>query len=902
GQATVAVEEYKRPKFYVGFDPVKETYKVNDVIMVTGFAKAYAGNQVDNAKVVYRVVRQPRFLYPWVSWRGWLPQAEPMEIAHGEVITDKDGRFQIRFTAIPDNKIDTNLDPVFDYRIYTDITDGSGETRSAENLVSAGYKSLLLKINLPEVIESDSLSGIALKTENMNGVHQQAMVTMTMHVLIPEPRLLRKRYWEQPDLHVMSKQEFQTHFPHDPYRNEGDFRNWEKGAVVLQQTDSSRINGQWPLLNKKFAEGIYVLEFITRDKEGKEVKDVRYLQVINTKTKELGIPSYLLALTTNPPLEPGDKASILIGSSATDLFLIQEVDQNKENEAKINYFFHSLNNGKKTFDRVITEEDRGGIGQNFLFVKHNRFYHTASSIQVPWSNKELDISFTSFRDKILPGSTEKWEVKLSGKKGQFLVTEMLAGMYDASLDQFLPHAWQLPSIWPLYNSIRPWQSQQNFAALRSQDKWVNEGPYRSFEKRYDHFVFNHYYGGSDLQAVRVTGRAASVGNIAFESARAPMPTSAAKMEEQSLDIRDAAMEGNEQAPGEVKKVKEKLNEQAIQIRKNFNETAFFFPDLKTDANGNIIFSFTAPEALTQWKLQTLAHTKEGAFGFSQQEVVTQKELMVRPNAPRFLRQGDRMELSVNVVNLSGKEFTGQAELQLVDAATNQSVDGWFQNIFPNQYFTVAAGSTETVKFPIEIPFTFNSALVWRVVAKAGNLSDGEEAAIPVLSNKMLVTETMPLPMRGTGTKNFSFEKLIKSNSPTLQHHGLTVEFTSNPSWYAVQALPYLIEQDQEHAEQIWNRYYANALALKIANSAPRIHELFQSWKTKDTAALLSNLQKNEELKAVLLAETPWVLEAKTEAQQKQNISLLFDIVRMSGELKESLQRLQTMQSPNGGFI
>jgi uncharacterized protein YfaS (alpha-2-macroglobulin family) len=415
-------------------------------------------------------------------------------------------------------------------------------------------------------------------------------------------------------------------------------------------------------------------------------------------------------------------------------------------------------------------------------------------------------------------------------------------------------------------------------------------------------VFNHYYGGSDLQAVRVTGRAASVGNTALESARAPMPAGAAKMEEQSLDIRDAAMEGNEQVPGTIKNVQGNLNEHAIQIRKNFNETAFFFPDLKTDANGNIIFSFTAPEALTQWKLQTLAHTKEGAFGFLQQEIVTQKDLMVRPNVPRFLRQGDRMEISVNIVNLSGKELTGQAELQLVDAATNQSVDGWFQNIFPNQYFTVTAGSTETVKFPIEIPFTFNSALAWRVVARAGKMSDGEEAVVPVVSNKMLVTETLPLHMRGAGSKGFSFDKLLASNSSTLQNHGLTIEYTSNPAWLAVQSLPYLIAQDHQHAEQIWNRYYANALAMKIANTTPRLRQIFETWKIKDTAALLSNLQENEELKAVLLAETPWVLDAKNEVQQKQNIALLFDLVRMGSELKESIQQLIAMQSPNGGFV
>ena len=271
--------------------------------------------------------------------------------------------------------------------------------------------------------------------------------------------------------------------------------------------------------------------------------------------------------------------------------------------------------------------------------------------------------------------------------------------------------------------------------------------------------------------------------------------------------------------------------------------------------------------------------------------------------PRFLREGDKMEFSAKIVNLTDKELTGQAELQLFDAATNESVGGWFNNMYPNQYFTVAAGQSEAVMFPIQVPYLFDKALVWRIVASAGDVSDGEEAAMPVLTNRMLVTETLPLNLRNTQTKNFRFEKLLTSgNSETLQHHSLTVEYTSNPAWYAVQSLPYLMEYPYECAEQVWNRFYANALASKIANSSPRIKQLFESWNTKDTAALLSNLQKNQELKAVLLEETPWVLQAKTEEQQKKNIALLFDMIKMSSDMTSAYEKLKQMQLENGGFV
>jgi len=440
----------------------------------------------------------------------------------------------------------------------------------------------------------------------------------------------------------------------------------------------------------------------------------------------------------------------------------------------------------------------------------------------------------------------------------------------------------------------------NFAAIESQEKPSGEIESKNILKNYD-----------ELIRIGIGGRRGGIMEREVSMNAAPPKVVYRKDEDLVVTVDKIESDGMiNQTDTTASSPKPVIDNSQIQIRKNFNETAFFFPELRTDGNGAIEFSFTLPEALTKWKFQALTHTKDLAFGYSSKEIVTQKQLMVQPNAPRFLREGDRLEFSAKIVNLSEKEITGQAQLLLFDATTNQAVDGWFRNTFPNQYFTVAAGQSEAVNFPIEVPYLFNKALVWRIVAASpvgggleGAVSDGEEAALPVLTNKMLVTETITLPMRGTGTKNFSFEKLMKSGgSETLQHYALTVEYTSNPAWYAVQALPYLMEYPYDCAEQVWNRYYANALATTIANSSPRIKQIFESWKTKDTAALLSNLQKNQELKSVLLEETPWVLQAKSEEQQKKNIALLFDLVRMSNELNSSLEKLKQMQSPNGGFV
>ncbi|HYC41046.1 MAG TPA: alpha-2-macroglobulin family protein [Chitinophagaceae bacterium] len=893
GMASFRVEEYKRPKFFVEFEQVKESYRVNDRIRVTGLAKAYAGNVTDNALVRYRVVRQPRFPYPWIFWRWWEPPAEEMEIAHGETRTDRNGRFTVEFTAIPDLSLDRKLEPVFDYTIYADVTDQAGETRSGEKTISAGYKSLLLQLGVPETISSDSLRRVQVTATNMSGEFQPARVKLTITRLQPEARLIRERYWQRPDQFTMTREEYLKNFPHDEYDNERDPRSWKRGELVLERRDTASRDGNFPI-PQTIPPGMYEISVTTTDKDGQEIKDVRFVDVFDEKARSMSTPKYLWARPASP-VEPGERALVNLGTSATDAFLIQTVDKDAvPDSARPAISILRLNNEKTTIGFDASESDRGGFGVSWAFVRHNRLHQFGQVIQVPWSNKDLRIEFATFRDKTLPGSEEKWKVRVTGNKGELVAAEMLAGMYDASLDQFYPHGWSVPGIWPAYWFVRNWTGDENFREVSSQEKYVQQKRYRHLDKRYDR-LFNEEIGS----VVSVGyGRRRAMNEMAEGI---PAPT----MAQEKLTL-DTAADGDQ-----VSNQQDKLRPPAppkpadpgVQVRKNFNETAFFFPELRTDASGAIEFAFTMPEALTRWKLMLLAHTKEAAFGSATRELVTQKELMVQPNAPRFLREGDRMEFSTRIVNLSGRELTGQAELQLIDARTGQRIDGWLRNIHASQFFTVAAGESGAVKFPIEVPYQFNTALTWRVIARAENFIDGVENIMPVLTNRILVTETLPLSLRGTTSKTYRFDKLLASGgSPTLQHHALTVEYTSNPAWLAVQALPYLMEFPYECAEQTWNRYYANSLASFIAGSSPRIKQIFERWKTLDTAALLSNLQKNQDLKSVLLEETPWVLEAKTESEQKRNIALLFDLVRMSSELNNAYEKLRQMQSPNGGFV
>ncbi|HEY1113915.1 MAG TPA: alpha-2-macroglobulin family protein, partial [Chitinophagaceae bacterium] len=766
-------------------------------------------------------------------------------------------------------------------------------------------------------LTADSLRNLSIRVENLAGEYQPATVTLTITPLITENRLVRERYWQQPDQFVLSKEEYVALFPHDEYKGEGDYRTWPKGAVMYSKTDTTAKDKAFRI-DKDIAPGYYAVQVTTKDKEGEEVKYERYVEVFDPKEEKLNQPRYLWTRGSERPVEPGGTATIQVGTSAPDVFLIRQVDKPRADHVTSTFDYSKLDNGRKTFEFPITEADRGGYGVTYAFVRHNRVHQFHDIISVPWTNKELKIEHATFRDKTLPGSEEMWKVKISGYKGDKVAAEMLASMYDASLDQFRPHSWSVPGIWSVYARTFIWRGGQNFSAVQSDHQYIPVS-YRSFDKRYDRLLFDLYGNG---RMIRMRG---AMQEAVMNKARRAEGVEVMALEEQMISGAPGAapkVEMSKFTPPQIVKDEEgrittvttdtavlaprqpdRAPATDIQVRKNLQETAFFFPDLHTDKDGNIEFSFTTPEALTRWKLQTFAHTKELAMGVVAKELVTQKELMVQPAPPRFLRQGDRMEFTVKIVNLSGKELTGQAELQLLDAATNRSVDGWFMNTFPNQYFTVAAGQSEVVKFPLEVPYQFTSSLVWRVVARSGTYSDGEEAVLPVLSNKLLVTETLPLPVRGAATKAFTFDKLLKAGeSETLQHHALTVEYTTNPAWYAVQALPYLMEYPYDCAEQVWNRYYANALATMVTNSSPRIKAMFERWRTTDTAALVSNLQKNEELKSAMLEETPWVLQAKNEEQQKKNIALLFDLVRMGSELKTNLEKLKGMQSSNGGFV
>ncbi|WP_304198686.1 alpha-2-macroglobulin family protein [Flavobacterium alvei] len=336
----------------------------------------------------------------------------------------------------------------------------------------------------------------------------------------------------------------------------------------------------------------------------------------------------------------------------------------------------------------------------------------------------------------------------------------------------------------------------------------------------------------------------------------------------------------------------------VKARKNLSETAFFYPNLKTDAKGKLSFSFTSPEALTAWKLRLMAHNKDAVTGYLEKSVITQKELMLTPNFPRFFREKDSIVITAKVANITKDAKTGIAVLQLFDATTMQAIDAKMANTNTIKNFNITAYGNTIVSWKIYIPEGLQG-VQYKILAKAGNFSDGEENILPVLTNNMLVTESIPIWVRENSKKEYTFENLKNNSSTTLRNHQFTLEYTSNPSWIAIQSLPYLMEYEHECAEQTFARFYANALASEIISSNPKIASLFETWRKN--GKLNSKLEENEELKSMILAETPWLNDAQNDDEKKKNLALLFDLEKMKTSQEATFDKLKQKQKASGGF-
>jgi hypothetical protein len=898
GATNVSVEEYKRPKFQVTLAKPKTAGRLNTVVALEGKALAYTGAAVDSAKVRYRVVRDVR--YPaWWGWRFWWRpiRAQPsQEIAHGTALTAVDGTFPIRFFARPDPTVLEKDEPIFRYTVYADVTDGAGETRSGQVILNLGYTALRAELIAPAWLTAGKAEDLTVRTTTLDGEGQKAEGFVKIYRLkepakVHRARLQNVQYYVGPE---MTK----------PAPDLSNPNSWPLGEMVLEHGFTADAAGK-ASVPFKLPVGPYRAVLSTQDRFGKKVTAELPFQVLDPTAKKLAVklPSLLAAPAWK--IEPGEDFTALWGTGYSKGRAFVEIEQRKK---LLQSYWTEPGRTQILIKQAVTEAMRGGFTLRVTFVRENRAYLNAHRIEVPWSNKDLKIAWEHFVSKLEPGKKEMWAAVISGPGAQHAVAEMVATLYDESLDAFLPHAWmqKLNVFRQDYSNLQSTFENQAQMLQWLQGQWARttkdtQWTYRTFPPD----IITNFWG---YQGIYRNGMALEWGHFDAAPGMA-MPTSAARGlgfaggfgGEPGEQLRQARADGKQLAgpgggpvggpPGpDLSKVS---------ARKNLNETAFFFPQLLADKDGVVRMQFTMPEALTQWKFMGFAADKELRSGYLEGKAVTARELMVQPNPPRFLREGDTIEFTVKVSNQSSVKQTGTVRLTLADARTGKSVDVALGNAATEEDFTIPAKESRSYAWRLKVPDDMGF-LTYKAVASTGPLSDGEEGYLPVLSRRVLVTESLPLPIRGPATKKFEFTRLLKSGeSPTLRNKTLTVQVASNPAWYAVMALPYLMEFPYECTEQTFNRLYANSLARHIANSDPKIQQVFEQWR--GTPALDSALEKNQDLRAVMLEETPWVRQAQAESQARRNVGILFDKNRLDSETARLLRQLAELQHADGAW-
>ena len=843
------VEEYKRPTFDVTFEPVKVEYQVGDSIEVVGMAKTFAGAPVQNARVHYNISRS----YAWV-WRFMGRGSARWE---GEAMTDADGKFSVPVHFEIDS--DRRESPLwyYTYNIQADVTDGAGETQQANLSLPLGSTSMVLNMdNLPDNLVKEKKLEIKLTAMNLSGEPVDTPVTYQ----------------------VVEMEE----------QKDGQEKEGRKVLTGTVEANKSFV----PEAIYALPSGNYRLKLSAKDTQGRECTASKNFLLFSLNDKR---PPFVITdwfYQDGLEFDAASPATVYIGSSEKNVYLLYDVFAgNKRLESKR----IELSDSVVSFRFPYKKEYGDGILVSMAFVKDGRLYSHNARIMKPAPEKKLQLKWTTFRDKLRPGQQEEWKLTVLYPDGSPAEAEMLATMYDASLDKiYSAHKLDFGVDFHYVVPLTYWNTSYMRNAYLYVDfplKRLRAVPLEYSELiipstgRMEAMVVG--YGGSPRAtlagALKIRGRSA---------ANAVMNQEAVT----DMVLQEEMVETSAQEKVEMGSSEELAETGDIQIRENFAETAFFYPQLRTNETGEISISFVLPESLTRWKFMGLAHTRNVDYGKIEATATASKEFMLQPNMPRFVRVGDKANIAASLMNLSDKGVKGTVRMELFNPET--------EKVFysQKQKFDVKGGETGHVNFTFEVSDKY-AVMACRMVADGDTFSDGEQRYIPVLTDKQWVTETVPLNVNGEGAHIFSLENLFNKHSKTASEQRLTVEFTAHPAWYAVQALPVVANPQNEDALSWATAYYAHSLAACIVKENPRIKQIFDSWKaqsgTKET--FMSNLQKNQELKNILLAETPWLTEATNEAEQKQRIATLFDLNTMNSQLAVSVEKLGELQNADGAW-
>lgn len=856
GRIYFSVEEYKRARFNVRFDAPGGDYRLGDTVTLKGNAQAYAGNAIDGARVSFTVIRLASPIFPGIMIR----YRNRETVLHDTVRTDAAGDFPIRVPLVSGQGNSAT------FEVHADVTDRNGETHGADFTLEANQSALRLTILLPgSPVLADSLDFLAVIATNPAGVKRDVRARLTISRLAAPTTLTRERLWDDPDVFAIPEDSFHRVFPVDPYGKQTDKRDWPVQGKVLE--DSLTTNTPFDLA--RLPSGVYRFEVSALDTFGQRADAKEVLVVFDPRSGEMPYPAY--AWTCPGAYSTGDSVTYYIGSSAGPRFTV--VQSSGDPRVLLNTFRIPGRVTELHFPAFRKGKSPTSVGAAFFAV--NRSFTNKDAIRALPADDSLRLKYATFRDHLEPGATEHLTLSVRGPGGKAADAEVAASLYDASLDQFIRSPWSLPDLELSSGAAVTWNAVGFDASagetMNNSYPYVADVPRQKYDELYDRSETTAIYGMRAMSA-QVSHKIAIVsytpprivdkfyGNVAEQDERKPADQ-----------------------PAEAPPIPD--------IRKNFNETAFFYPTLHTDKDGNVSYAFTMPDALTRWTLQTLAHTRNLRFGLDTRDLTTQKTLMLQPNVPRFLREGDDVWLSTKVVSMAHTPLQGTVRLELLDALTMKpsNIPG------STQSFSIGkSGAAEILRFHLDIPRGYIQPHVYRLTAVAGNYSDGEQGPIPILSRRILVTETYPLRFDGAAPQTIDIDPLIHAGPGTA--YRLTLEYAASPAWYALMALPYLEPASDACPQAVLDRYYTDALGAGIVKAIPPARDAIA--RAAATPSEQSPLDKDPELKNNLLQETPWVLDAKDERTSIKELARYLD---NTNSRSDELHALLKLQSQTGGF-